>query len=250
MTSPRPFPTLHLVEGVARRVQRGHLWVFSNEVARMDPPKPPAGSEVCVMDHRGRVMGMALLSPSSLIRARIYSRRAGELCDEGYLVRALEAALSRRRRYLSDPLPHSYRLAHSDADGLPGATVEVFGDHVVMQITTAAMDLRRGALIEAIKSVLAPRVLIEKSDSPVRNLESLSPRNEVVFGTSDSPVRIEENSIVALADLVGGQKTGYYLDQWRTAVARVVGSRARGCWMRFVMWGRGVSSRQTPVPCR
>jgi 23S rRNA (cytosine1962-C5)-methyltransferase len=165
------------------------------------------------MDHRGRVMGMALLSPSSLIRGRIYSRRAGELCDEGYLVRALEAALSRRRRYLSDPLPHSYRLVHSDADGVPGLTVDVFGDHVVMQITTAAMELRREGIIDAIKAVLAPRVLIEKSESPVRTLENLSPRNEVVFGTPDSPLRIEENGIVALADLVGGQKTGYYLDQ-------------------------------------
>ncbi len=179
----------------------------------MDPPKPPPGSEVCVMDHRGRVMGMALLSPSSLIRARIYSRRAGEVCDAGYLARALQNALSRRRRYLCDPLPHSYRLAHSDADGLPGLTVDVFGDHAVLQITTAAMDLRREALIEAIKSVLAPRVLIEKSDSPVRNLENLSPRHSVIFGTPDVPARIEENGIVALADLVGGQKTGYYLDQ-------------------------------------
>ncbi len=206
-------PTLHLIEGVARRVQRGHFWVFSNEVARIDPSKPAPGTEVCVVDHRGRVMGMALLSPSSLIRARIYLRRAGEVCDGEYLKRALAAAMARRRRYLADPLPHSYRLAHSDADGLPGLTVDVFGDHAVLQITTAAMELRREAIIEAIRAVVAPRVLIEKSDSPVRTLENLQPRSEVIFGTPDVPVRIEENGIVALADLVGGQKTGYYLDQ-------------------------------------
>ncbi len=213
MTHRVAFPTLHLVEGVARRVQRGHLWVFSNEVARLDPPKPPPGSEVCVMDHRGRVMGMALLSPSSLIRARIYSRRAGELCDADYITHALETALVRRRRFLFDPLPQSYRLVHSESDQLPGLMLDVFGDHAVMQITTAAMELRRVAIIDAITGVLAPRVLIEKSESPVRTLENLSPRNEVVFGTPDSPVRIEENGIIALADLVGGQKTGYYLDQ-------------------------------------
>lgn len=208
--TPPPPRRVILHAKLARRVTRGHLWVFSNEVfGEHGDPEP--GDEVAVFDHRRRCVGMALYSRSSLIRARIYSRRKGELCDAAFIEKRLREALELRRAL--GPLPHAYRLANSEADGLPGAVVDVYGDHVVYQIGTFGMDRRREALIEAIARVVEPACVIERSDSPVRALEGLQPVNGVVRGEARRPLEVQEGAIRLLIDPLEGQKTGTYLDQ-------------------------------------
>jgi 23S rRNA (cytosine1962-C5)-methyltransferase len=203
---------------LARRVERGHLWVFSNEV-RAEQGDPEPGDEVAVYDHRRRIVGMALYSRSSLIRGRIYSRRRGQPCDAALIGERLRQALAYRRAL--GALPHSYRLLNSEADGLPGAVVDVFGDHVVIQISTAGIDRRRADLLAAVRELLSPACVIERGDSPFAALEGLSGEKRVAFGEPTTPTRIEENGVVVLADLMEGQKTGYYLDQVRNrALAR------------------------------
>jgi 23S rRNA (cytosine1962-C5)-methyltransferase len=91
--------------------------------------------------------------------------------------------------------------------------VDVFGDHAVIQITTFGMDRRREALVAAIRELLAPACVIERSDLPVRALEGLAETKGVLFGEPRLPCRVEEDGAVMLADLLEGQKTGYYLDQ-------------------------------------
>jgi 23S rRNA (cytosine1962-C5)-methyltransferase len=209
---------LHLHAKLARRVERGHLWVFSNEV-RAEEGDPEPGDEVAIYDHRHRFAGMGLYSRSSLIRARIYSRRRGQLCDATLIAGRLRQALEYRRAF---GLPaHSYRLLNSEADGLPGAVVDVYGDHAVIQITTAGMERRRADLIEAVRTLLSPACVIERSDAPIRALEGLTETKGVLLGEPRIPCRVEENGVVVLADLLEGQKTGYYLDQVRNrALAR------------------------------
>ncbi len=56
------------------RIHNGHLWVFSNEVAR-HPADARAGDIVEVLSHRGEVLGSALYHPHSLISARLLGPR-------------------------------------------------------------------------------------------------------------------------------------------------------------------------------
>jgi 23S rRNA (cytosine1962-C5)-methyltransferase len=211
MTEPRK--TLKLWPAIGRRVERGHLWVFANEVQTASGDPAP-GDEVSVLDAKGRFLGMGLYSHSSLIRARIYSRTGDERCDGEFIVRRVRQSLEFRRS-LGGPLPHSYRLLHSESDGLPGAVVDVYGDHVVAQVSTAAMEQRREALFAALIEVLAPRALVERSDMASRELEGLEPRAGVVHGEPVVPCPVRENGVTMLADLLEGQKTGYFLDQVR-----------------------------------
>lgn len=204
--------TLRLKPKIGRRVERGHLWVFSNEVDSISGELEPGG-ELGVVDAKGRFVGMALFSASSLIRARIYSRVKGEKCDAEFIRKRLEQALAYRRSI--GALGHSYRLVHSESDGLPGAMIDVFGDHVVLQILTMSMDVRRDALRDAVVEVLKPAAIIERSESPARELEGLGANSGTLHGSPENPVRIEENGVALYADLAGGQKTGYYLDQVR-----------------------------------
>ena len=199
-----------LKRGVARRTERGHLWVFANEVdSTSGDPQP--GDAVKVFSAKRKFLGMALYSKSSMIRGRIYSRAREQDCDAAFIKTRISEAL--KYRITCGAFGHSYRLVHSEADGLPGLVIDVFGDHAVIQIGTYAMEIRRDAVIAALIEILAPKAVIEKSDAPYRAGEGLPERSEVVYGEPRVPCEIRENGAIILADLAGGQKTGYFLDQ-------------------------------------
>ena len=203
----KTFPRLILKTGEGRRVERGHLWVFSNEMAQLDETQ--GGDEVGVFSARGRFLGNALLSPSALIRARIYARQAVS-CDAGFIGARLTDALNYRRAI--GYARQSFRLCHSEADFLPGLVVDVYGAQTVIQISTKAMDDRRLLILDTLQKVIAPSCIYERSDVPLRELEGLSPVRGPLFGNLTSPVAIEENGVTLLADIAEGQKTGYFLD--------------------------------------
>ncbi|MCX7046493.1 MAG: class I SAM-dependent rRNA methyltransferase [Candidatus Sumerlaeota bacterium] len=195
---------------VGRRAERGHLWVFSNEVEAIEG-EPQPGDEVKVFSGKRKFLGMGLFSKSSMIRARIYSRLWEQPCDRAFIAGRLQAARAYRETF--GPLPHSYRLIHSESDGLPGLIVDVFGDQLVIQISTFAMEARRAALMESLIEVCSPRAIIERSDVPYRTVEGLEETKGCIHGEMRAPCEIEENGAIVLADLLEGQKTGYYLDQ-------------------------------------
>jgi len=195
---------------IARRVERGHLWVFSNEVESIEG-EPHPGDEVEIFSAKNKFIGMGLFSKSSLITARIYSRKRNLICDEDFIsTRIRDALLYRKSLNLTS---HSYRLIYSESDGLPGVIIDVFGEYVVFQITTYAMELRRDVLISALKKIISPEAIIERSDVPYRELEGLAKRNCVVSGDPANPCMVFDNNCKIYTDLINGQKTGYYLDQ-------------------------------------
>ncbi|MCX7766587.1 MAG: class I SAM-dependent rRNA methyltransferase, partial [Candidatus Sumerlaeia bacterium] len=199
---------LILKAGEGRRVERGHLWIFANEVAKLEETGDK--DEVSVYSARGKFVGNALLSPSALIRARIYSRKA-EPCDAGFIQRQLKTALEYRQQI--GYLHHSYRLCFSEGDFLPGLIVDVYGKQVVIQITTRAMNNRREIIVSALTQVLSPDCIYERSDVPLRELENLPQTTGLISGNLQSPAEIIENNVTLLADLAEGQKTGFFLDQ-------------------------------------
>jgi 23S rRNA (cytosine1962-C5)-methyltransferase len=106
-----------------------------------------------------------------------------------------------------------YRLVHAEADGLPGLVVDRFGDALAVQLNAAMMDRKREALLAALDAVLAPRIVVMRNDSPVRALEGLETGVETVGGDASEPVELSEYGVRFLADLTGGQKTGWFYDQ-------------------------------------
>ncbi len=202
------FPRLTLKAGEGRRVERGHLWVFANEVAELEDTDDR--DEVSVFSARGKFVGNALLSPSALIRARIYSRQA-EPCDQEFIRRRLKAALEYRQQI--GYVRHSYRLCFSEGDFLPGLIVDVYGKQVVIQITTRAMNNRREIIVDALTQLLASECIYERSDVPLRELENLQQTAGSITGKLQTPAEVVENDVTLLVDLAAGQKTGFFLDQ-------------------------------------
>ena len=214
-------PTITLQPGHHKRARYGYPWVYSNEI-RMDAAAKALarGSLVRLEASNGEKLGVATFNPHTLIAARILDRDPAVIVDEAFIARRLEAALSLRERLYPG---RCYRLIHAEADLLPGLIVDRYGDAVSLQANTAGMDLLLPQILGALDTVLQPSVVVLRNDSPARGLEGVAQEVKVAKGTLNGPVELTENGARFLADLAGGQKTGWFYDQRdnRAAVGRV-----------------------------
>ncbi|MFL1461113.1 class I SAM-dependent rRNA methyltransferase [Roseococcus sp. DSY-14] len=216
-------PLLRLLPGHDRRVKHGHPWVFSNEV-RMDAAARalPPGGPVRLEGEDGVRHGVWHFNPHSLIAARLLDRRLDRAPDAAWFGARLAAALALRERL---GVARFCRLAHAEADGLPGLVVDRFGEVLAVQANTAGMDAALPLVVQALRDLLSPRAILLRNDSPVRRLEGLAEEARLAHGT-EAVARVEENGLTFEVDLLGGQKTGWFFDQ-RDNRARVA-ALARG----------------------
>ena len=202
---------VYLKKGQERRLNQGHLWVYSNEIdtQKTSLKNFTAGEQVVIMSQQGKPLGIAYINPHSLISARIVSRTTSVLLDRSLFVHRIKIALSLRERLFAKPF---YRLIFGESDLLPGIVVDRFNDILVVQITTAGMEQQRQALVEALEKVLKPSVILMRNDVKMRELEGLDLYNEVVLGELSGVTEIEENQTRFQVDLQKGQKTGWFYD--------------------------------------
>lgn len=204
------YPKVELLAGQDRRLRAGHPWVYSNEL-RIDAAAKalPPGQTVCLVAE-GKALALAWFNPHSLIAARVLTRNTGTAVDGAFVERRVARALRLRERLYGDPC---YRLVHAEADGLPGVVVDRFGDVAVCQLNSAGAARHEGEIVAALGRLVAPRAIVLRNDSPVRELEGLGLEVRTVEGGVDGPVEVVENGLTFLADPLQGQKTGWYFDQ-------------------------------------
>lgn len=208
---PSAFPKLYLKKNEERRLDAGHLWVYSNEV---DSKKTPlksieAGATVALYSQRGQFCGNAYVNPHSLICARVFSFREGQALDKSLLTRRINAALELRSALYDFP---AYRLIHGEGDLLPGLVVDRYDSVLVVQLSTAGMQAIESDVIEALVECVKPSVVHVRSTSAIRELEGLDPREETVFGSVPDTVTVKENGLLFDVPVMQGQKTGWFYD--------------------------------------
>ncbi len=191
------------------RIFHGHDWVYATEVKnRSGEPQP--GEVVTLKDIRGKPLGSAIYNPKSQIIARRFSFRAQDL-DADFFKRRIQRAIAHRETLGMDT--KLCRLVWSESDGLPGLIVDRYGDHLVIQTLTLALDLRQNLIVQALVELLNPASIIERNEAAVRKAEGMELRKGVIHGQLAGPVQIRHNGIAFQVDLLEGQKTGLYLDQ-------------------------------------
>ncbi len=213
MSTSRPLlPTIVLRRHEERRLQRGHLWVYSNEVdVKQSPLKGfTPGEPVTVLAQGGQPLGSGYVNPHSLICARLVSYRRDIVLDRRLLDARLRAALALRESLFDRPC---YRLVHGEGDSLPGLVVDRYDDVLVVQINTAGIERLRDELIAALVDLLAPRAILLRNDTPLRELEGLEKSVETVHGTLPETLVIDEGGLRFEVPASGGQKTGWFFDQ-------------------------------------
>jgi 23S rRNA (cytosine1962-C5)-methyltransferase len=205
--------SLKLKPNATARVLRGHPWVFANEVVEL-PPGEHDGEVVECRDPRGRFLGTGIYNSRSQIVWRRLSRERVAL-DENYLRSALLRAIARREtpNSKSQTPKECQRLVWSESDDLPGVVVDQFGDTLVLQTQTLAMEKRLATLVALLDELVHPAEIILRNDASIRRLEGLPLEVKTRSGKAWEPRWLRIDGLDYWLDLQGGQKTGFYLDQ-------------------------------------
>ena len=258
MRQVRPYPQLVVTAKAARALRSGHPWVFAGEVLELlDAPldgRVAQNGDICdVREQNGTWQGAALLSEHSKIRARIVSRNANDVFDEAFWRRRITWAWQHRINTMGSRFQCGQesdltccRVLFSEADGVPGLTLDKYADVAVAQVTTFGMERLREVIYPIVLDVLAEsghalRGIFERNDGAVRELEGLE-RYAGWWGGVDAPCTLvaHENGIAYELDIAHSQKTGFFLDQKynRRAVGELaLGRRVLDCFCHVGPFG-------------
>ena len=198
--------------GRDRSVRRRHPWIRPGAVARVDGAAEP-GVQVRVLSAEGEPLGFGHLSPGSQLRVRMLWF-GKETPPEDLIERRIAEAVERRS---GSPLlagTDALRLVNAEGDGLPGLTVDRYGDLLVVKLNAAGMESRRERVVAALRRATGAAAAFERADSSAARREGIAARQGPLWGEPPQvPVWIEERGRRHPVDVVAGQKTGFYLDQ-------------------------------------
>lgn len=199
---------LRLVRGKETAVIKGYPWVFAGDIIDSSQWRmAKKGSLVAIENHKGQRIGTGYLNPASQIACRVLTL-TNEPIDAAFFKTRLQKALALRQKLIDVPY---YRLVHSEADGLPGLLLDRFGDIIVAQVGTAGIDALKPLWMEALETAVAPKKIIMRYDTAL-SVEGLSLPSPLV-GEENYVIEVHENGFIYFADLLKGQKTGWFYDQ-------------------------------------
>ena len=189
-----------------------HPWIFSGAITNI-PNGIENGTPVHLTDDRGAFLAQGYFNSYSQMAVRVWSYDEKEIVDEDFFVRRIEKAYGLRKLYVESKKTDSYRLINSESDFLPGLIVDKYGDYLVVQCHTAGIGIYKNMIVAALKKVLDPKGIYERSDVRDRDSEKGESKNGLLDGKIPELITISENGFKFLVDVVGGQKTGFFLDQ-------------------------------------
>ncbi|MBP3588095.1 MAG: class I SAM-dependent rRNA methyltransferase, partial [Clostridia bacterium] len=198
-----------LRRGEEKDVRGGSFWIFDNEIDWYDDICPDGGI-VDVIDSRMKFVARGYFNSKSRIVVRVLTRDKNEDIDEGFFRRKIQAAWDFRK---SLGFSNSCRVIFGESDGLPGLTVDKFGDYLSFQIVSLGMEHWKSTILQILVDVFAPKGIYERGDVPVREKEGLPQITGCVYGQVPDQVDMIEHDANMLVDIPNGQKTGHFLDQ-------------------------------------
>jgi 23S rRNA (cytosine1962-C5)-methyltransferase len=195
--------------GQADRLIAGHPWLYQGSVLRLTRPTTD-GELVQVKDHRQRLLGVGFYNSQSKIVVRLLAPERFE-AGEAFFEERIRATLAVRQRHL--PEATSFRVVNAEGDFLSGLIVDKYEDVLTVQTSSLGMDQRLPEITRALKKIFSPSAIIERNDVASRKLEGLPERTGLLAGETPGAHTIQLNGLKFAVDLLGGQKTGLYLDQ-------------------------------------
>ena len=191
-----------------RRIRNGHLWVFSNEIDKIEEGIGN-GDLVSVLDSKEGLIGTGFYNKNSLIAVRILSTaRIGDL-KEDFRKKLLNAYRLRKELYPSD---NSFRLSFSESDYLPGLIIDKYNNTYVLQVYSFGMEKNISLIADILKEEFNAENIFSKNEDYFRTLEGLPTEDKVYLGEIKNET-INDGAINYLINFEKGHKTGFYFDQ-------------------------------------
>ena len=205
---------LRVTAAAEARLRGGHPWLFADSIREQTRPGQP-GELAVVYDRKDRFLAVGLFDPASPIRVRVLQAGKPEAIDAGWWSRRLESAVSRRAG-LFDEETTGFRWVHGESDGWPGLVLDRYSRTLVVKLYTAAWLPRLRETCALFADRFRPeRIVLRLSRHAQQDLPATSlVDGSVIFGPPlGRPVNFSESGLEFEADVVQGQKTGFFLDQ-------------------------------------
>ena len=223
-----------LKKGEGRTIKAGGAWIFDNEIDTITG-RFKNGEVVTVHDFDGYPMGKGFINQNSKIRVRMMTRKANQEIDDAFLRMRVKNAWEYRKTTVDTS---SCRVIFGEADFLPGLVIDKYEDVLVVECLALGMEQFKVKIIEDLKALLAEdgiliRGVYERSDANERVKEGLAKVKGFIGDEFDTNVKIVENGVHYMVDVVNGQKTGFFLDQKynRLAMQRICkGKKVLDCF--------------------
>ncbi len=193
-----------------KNLRRGYPWVFSNQLGDIEG-NPQSGDIVEIAGSDGKVYGLGIYHADSLIAVRFLTADTSRSIDASFFRERLERALAFRRQAFGDAT--HYRLVYGESDGMPGTIVDRYGDVLTWSTLSFGMAQRRDEILDILDDLLSPSAVIERNDAALREKDNLEPNVGLIRGTYEGPVEIIEEDVRFQVDVLGGPKTGFFIDQ-------------------------------------
>ena len=218
MKKERTFPYAKITVKQEVSVRKGHPWIYADEITEQSE-SIDNGSFVDVFSLKGSYLGTGVYSAASKIRIRLLGNNANETYEDAFFERKVSYAIAYRRDVMADDF-QACRLIHGEADGLPGLTVDRYGEILVTQVESYGTEMHKDVIYRALVDQLARygekiSGIFERNEGELRKKEGL-PQYKGWYGDKhpQSPItEIVENGIIYEVDVENGQKTGFFLDQ-------------------------------------
>ena len=218
MKKERTFPYAKITVKQEVSVRKGHPWIYADEITEQSE-SIDNGSFVDVFSLKGSYLGTGFYSAASKIRIRLLGNNANETYEDAFFERKVSYAIAYRRDVMADDF-QACRLIHGEADGLPGLTVDRYGEILVTQVESYGTEMHKDVIYRALVDQLARygekiSGIFERNEGELRKKEGL-PQYKGWYGDNhpQSPItEIVENGIIYEVDVENGQKTGFFLDQ-------------------------------------
>jgi len=259
-----------------------HPWVFSGALLNI-PEGLEGGTSVALVDEQGNFLAQGYFNSYSQIAVRVWSWEKAEEVNEEFFVRRVEQAYEIRKKYVASKLTDSYRLIHGENDLLPGLIVDKYGSYLSLQFHNPGIETWREQIVAALVKVVKPKGIYERSDvrdrkrgappvipaeagihgSPIESGMTSASKTEIsssgrndktgralLYGEVPEKVKILENGYKFWVDIIGGQKTGFFLDQRdkRLALTKYVeGKKVLNCFSYtggFSVYALGAEAKQ------
>ncbi|MGE5138031.1 MAG: class I SAM-dependent rRNA methyltransferase, partial [Rudaea sp.] len=206
----RPEAVVRLKPDREKKILNYYPWVYQQEIESIER-EASAGGIVLVSSARGQFLGRAFYNPSSHIPLRFLTFDPELKIGRAFFEERIAQAIRRREGRMGDT--NAYRVFYAEADGIPGLVVDRFGPVLVVQMRNPGIARWREELIRSLKRLLTPSGIYERSDTQAVEEEAMEQQVGLLWGDVPDSLDIAEDGLHFQVNVLGGQKTGFYLDQ-------------------------------------
>jgi len=216
---------LRISPAAEKQIRAGHPWIYDASIREQNREGEP-GELAVIYDRNDHFLAIGLYDPKSPLRIRVVHRGKPQVIDRAWWRKQLHAALE-KRSHLFDQHTNAYRCVHGESDGFPGLVLDRYANVAVAKLYTSSWLPRLDETKELIAEQLRPESIVLRLSRNLQPSTTFSD-GETIFGRAvKEPVLFQESGLRFEADVVRGQKTGFFLDQRenRRAVAELAGGR-------------------------